>query len=134
MPTTQLPGKPTAAATAPATPVASASGARLPGPHPISPQALAAARKRRQFVQLAVGGGVVLVLALGITLLAWRPWRPAPPRLDVEPFVVGKFASTSAFDDLTFDQKYQYMHLLDSKEEALKAAYTGGKLTDAEYR
>ena len=85
----------------------------------------------RNVVYGAAGAGA---LVLVVALLLWRPWQPSPPRLNSEPYVIAKFAASSAMDDLPFSQQREYMDILADKDDALLAAYKDGRLTDQEYR
>jgi hypothetical protein len=82
---------------------------------------------------ILIAAGALAVVVLGVFL--WMKLRPInAPRLNSEPFVIGKFTATSRFDRLAFDQKWQYYELMDDKEPAIKAAYAQGKMSDTEYR
>lgn len=127
-----------AAGTAPATAATVAPGAAPPagGGAPAAPaatpQQLAAAARKKQMI--LIGAGVLAVLLLGV-FVYWTFLRTVEaPRLNSEPYVIGKFTATSHFGRLPFEKKWQYYELMDDKEDALKAAYAEGKMNDDEYR
>jgi hypothetical protein len=69
-----------------------------------------------------------------VALLIWRPWNPAPPRLNEQPYKIAKFAASSSMDRLPWSQQREYMDILADKDNALLEAYKQGKLSDTEYR
>ena len=83
---------------------------------------------------LIIGGSSAGALLLLIVLFTWRPWDPAPPRLNEQPYKIAQFAATSAMDRLPWAQQREYMDVLNAKDEALVTAYKDGKLTDVQYR
>lgn len=83
---------------------------------------------------LILGGSVAGALVVLIALLVWRPWSPAPPRLNEQPYKIAQFAASPAMDRLPWSQQREYMDLLNAKDEALLQAYKDGKLDDVQYR
>jgi hypothetical protein len=113
----------------PATPVKAG-----PPATPAAPGAKAPASALLTKQNLIIGGAVAVVLALVITLWAWKPWQPSPPRLNSEPYVIAKYGASSAFNSLPFAQQREYMDILDETEKDLLEDYKAGKLSDTEYR
>jgi hypothetical protein len=92
----------------------------------------ASAGRRRKMI--LIGAGAVGVLTLGVVMYTAIFRTVEAPRLNSEPYLIGKFTATRSFDRMDFSKKWQYYELLDDKEDALKAAYAQGKMTDDEYR
>ena len=111
-------------------PAAPATPATAAPKKPAAPTPSASGRKKA----ILIGAAAAAVVAVGVFLYAQFFGPVEAPRLNSEPYVIGKFTATRDFDRLDFAKKWQYYELLDDKEDALKAAYTEGKMTDDEYR
>jgi hypothetical protein len=84
--------------------------------------------------QLTLGGSVAAALVLVVALLVWKPWQPAPPRLNAEPVEIARFAASNALNGQPWSMQREYMEVLDEKEDALLEGYKNGALTDQQYR
>jgi hypothetical protein len=126
------PGPAAAPKTADATAKAPAAGGAKAGEPPAAPDPAAAAARRKQTILIGAGALVVLLLGVFVYMKFLRPVDA--PRLNSDPFVIGKFTATSGFDRLPFEKKWQYYELMDEKKAALRTAYTEGKMSDDEYR
>ena len=123
------PAAPAAARTSPATATAAPSSAAKPKPD----ESRKPAESRRAKL-IALGAGAAVVITLGVLLCVRLFGTVEAPRLNSEPYVIGKFTATRDFGRLDFAKQWQYYELMDDKEDALKTAYAEGKLTDDEYR
>jgi hypothetical protein len=80
-------------------------------------------------------GAALAAIAL-IVLVAWLASRPGPPRLNSDTLTLVKFVNSEAFDGIAFEQKSQYLRILEDRQNQgdLKKLFRANLVSESEYR
>ena len=92
--------------------------------------AAASARRRRRRRAL----GALGALAIGIALWGvWSFWLGAPPAASAEPAKVARFVSSTKFEEMSQDQRREYMDAIREDREKVFDAYAKKQIDSQQY-